>query len=199
MEGALSLSVQTSHPHTHMRSHLKGRGPPHLQVQAGHTEGSGMWVCLGGMSPMAGGLPQRVSGHQKQADGSGPSISSSHLSFSPPLKQVRLRAFHPTEAIHRKEAAGAHFSEEQRERFSSMAGWTASRAKGPASGSPGSRPHAGAPEHLLPAWHGGPTASPPPPPLCLALLPWSSRHPHPPWDSGGGLWVHLSRKRMRRL
>lgn len=52
-----------------------------------------MWVCLGGMSPMAGGLPQRVSGHQKQADGSGPSISSSHLSFSPPLKQVRLRAF----------------------------------------------------------------------------------------------------------
>ena len=25
-------------------------------------------------------------------------------------------------------------------------------------------------------------ASPPPPPSCLALLPWSSRHPHPPWD-----------------
>ena len=43
---------------------------------------------------MAGGLPQRVSGHQKQADGSGPSISSSsHLRFSPPLKQVPSRAF----------------------------------------------------------------------------------------------------------
>ena len=73
---------------------------------------------------MAGGLPQQVSGHQKQADGSGPSISSSmHLCFSPLLKQVPFSAFStPSGTIHTKGEAGAHFMEVQLGWFSPRAG-----------------------------------------------------------------------------
>lgn len=98
-------------------------------------------------------MAQWPSGHQKQADGWGPSISSSiHLSASclawflpQPLWN------HPWEGSSRHSLLGVGLG---RFPHPTVAGWSVRKAKGPASGCPRSRPGPGAQQHHLPAQRG---------------------------------------------
>lgn len=80
-----------SHPHEEPPK----RQRPSPPLGPGWTHGGKWHVGLPGRHvPRGRRASQRVSGHQKQADGWGPSISSfSHLIFLPQLKQVPLSAF----------------------------------------------------------------------------------------------------------